>query len=121
MCGVDRASEDDFPGNHNRWQIAYTSLLLSPLSIMPFFDVLWTTSNQPGNAYGTNEMDVEMQVIIALLSSGPVGIGDGIGMTNTTIINRFVRSDGVLLHPSLSVTPIDAMYYSINKPSGKLN
>ena len=63
-----------------------------------------------------------MQAIIATLSYGPVGIGDGINMTNKTIINRFVRSDGILLHPSMSATPIDAMYSSINtfRPSGEV-
>ena len=113
---------DDFPANHNRWQIGYTSLLLSPLNIRPFFDVLWTTSIQPNNPYNVNSQDCEMQVIIATLSYGPVGIGDNINMTNKTVIDRFVRKDGYLMHPSISATPIDAMYSSIStvKPSGEI-
>eukprot|EP01084_Bolivina_argentea_P102732 184028_1 len=113
-----RASEDDNPPNHNRWQIAYTSLLLSPLSIRPFFDVFWTTSIQPGNKYNVNTMDCEMDAIIATLSTGPVGIGDDINMTNKTIIHRIVRSDGIILKPSWAITPIDSMYYNNGyKPS----
>eukprot|EP01084_Bolivina_argentea_P102731 184027_1 len=116
------ASEDNFPSNHNRWQIAYTALLLSPLNIRPFFDLFWTTSVQPGNKYNANMMDCEMDAIISILSTGPVGIADNINMTNKTIINRMVRKDGILLKPSKAITPIDAMYSSLSsfKPSGEI-
>ena len=57
-------------------------------------------------------MDVEMQAIISILTNGPFGIGDNINMTNKTIINRICRSDGLLLHPSYSITPIDFMYFN---------
>ena len=47
---------------------------------------------------------------VAVLSAGPVGIGDGIGYINTTLVSSFCRSDGVLLSPSYSATPLDRMY-----------
>eukprot|EP01084_Bolivina_argentea_P102730 184026_1 len=116
-----RATTDNFPGDKMRWKIAYTNLLLSPLSIRPFFDVIWTTSYQPGNVYNVNETDCEMEAIIASLC-GPVGIGDNINQTNKTIINRIVRKDGILLQPTNALTPIDAMYSSISsfRPSGEI-
>ena len=81
-----RASEDNFPAEHNRWKVAYSSLLISALQLKPFFDVIWTTSTQPGNAYGVRSMDVELQAVISLLMAGPFGIGDGVNMTNSTIV-----------------------------------
>jgi len=62
-------------------------------------------------------MDCEMEAIIATLSTGPVGIGDGINMTNKTIINRIVRKDGILLKPTNAITPIDSMFSSIYRPN----
>ena len=105
-----RASEDDFPTNPSRWMIGYSGLFMSALNIQPFFDVFWTTSIQNGNKYNSNSHDCEMQAIISLLGNGPLGIGDNINMTNKTIINRLVRKDGLLLHPSKTITPIDAMF-----------
>eukprot|EP01084_Bolivina_argentea_P099007 177975_1 len=118
-----RGAGDGFPNNHNRWNtISYTSLFFSSLNIRTFYDVIWTTSVQVGNTYNVNESDCEMNAIISILSNGPLGIGDGINMTNKTIINRLITSNGILLHPSISITPIDIMYSSIKsfKPSGEI-
>ncbi len=56
---------------------------------------------------------------VAILSAGPVGLGDGIGFMNTTLIHRLCRTDGVLLSPSHSATPLDAMY-GAQPPSGEI-
>lgn len=59
--------------------------------------------------------------MVATLSAGPVGIGDGPGMTNVTLVRQFARSDGRLLHPSYPATPIDVMYYPpALRPSGEI-
>ena len=107
-----RASEDDLPSDLFRWKIAYSNLLLSSLSIRPFFDSLWTTSIQEPNQYDNFiYFDTEMNSIISLLGNGPFGIGDNINKTNITIINRICRIDGLLLHPSISITPIDISFF----------
>ena len=56
---------------------------------------------------------------VALLSAGPVGIGDGIGYTNATLVSSLCRTDGVLLSPSYSATPIDATY-GTKPPTGEI-
>jgi len=114
-----RASEDDFPTNPNRWQIGYTSLLLGPVAVRPFFDVLWTAADQPGNPYGLKHRpNVRRDVQVATLSMGPVWIGDGPGMTDVGVVRTFAAADGTLLHPSRPATPVDAMYTSAGGPGG---
>lgn len=105
-----RASEDNFPTNENRWRIGYTAMMLGALEVMPFMDVIWTTPHQPGNAYKVDRDNIEFQAIIAALSAGPVGIGDGLGLTNASLVAMFAAPDGTLVRPSVPATPIDAMY-----------
>lgn len=112
-----RASRDDFPadfdgyGGTDRYLIAYTSLLLWPLRLRPFMDVLWTTAAQPGNPYNVSRRhNVELVAAAAALSAGPFGIGDGPGMTNASLVGYVADADGSLVQPSAPATPVDAMY-----------
>lgn len=59
---------------------------------------------------------------MAVLSRGPVGIGDGPNYTNASLVHRTCTADGTLLHPSRSATPIDAMYYNATtqRPIGEI-
>ena len=75
-----------------QWKIGYTSLFADSLQIAPFKDNFWTTSVQPGNPYGRIEPAPERQALIALLSTGPVGISDKLGATNASIVMRWVLS-----------------------------
>ena len=46
-----RASEDNFPGSDassGRWKIGYGALLMWPLRLRPFLDVIWTAEHEPG-------------------------------------------------------------------------
>lgn len=59
--------------------------------------------------------------MVATLSMGPVGIGDGPGMTNVTLVKQIARADARLIHPSYPATPIDVMYYPPSlRPSGEI-
>ena len=111
-------------------------------------DVIWTTGHQPNNPYKTDRDNILMQVaswtrkerhatrvpppgptrrhvflqaMIATLSMGPVGIGDGPGMTNVTLVKQIARADARLIHPSYPATPIDVMYYPPSlRPTGEI-
>jgi hypothetical protein len=48
--------------------------------------------------------------VLALMSTGPVGISDAIGMTNATLARRAIRDDGVLLKPSKAITAVDSAF-----------
>ena len=107
-------SEDNFPGSDassGRWEIGSTSLFLHSLGIRPFIDVIWTREQEEGmKGYPRGRNNIMLQAAVATLSSGPVGIGDGPGDTNTSVTTRIAAVDGTLLGPSKPATPIDAMY-----------
>lgn len=113
-----RASEDNFPGGAHasgwvkgsRWQIGYTALMLNNLNLQPFFDVVWSEPNCPGNPYPVARDNIALQITVATLSNGPLGIGDGPGCTNVSLVMSTCMADGTLLHPSRGATPIDMMY-----------
>lgn len=48
--------------------------------------------------------------IVATLSTGPVGIGDKQGDTNSTIVRRCIREDGRILQPDKPATSVDSMF-----------
>lgn len=57
----------------------------------------------------------ELHLVLALMSSGPVGISDSIGHTNITLAKRAIRSDGVLLKPMKAITAVDSTF--LKKPA----
>ena len=48
-----------------------------------------------------------LHVVIALMSTGPVGISDMIGGTNISLIQRTISADGSLLKPAKPLSSID--------------
>lgn len=117
-----RASEDNFPGGTHasgwtegsRWQIAYTALFLNAIGLRPFMDVVWSSPHCPGSPYPQERDNVPLQLAVALLSNGPLGLGDGPGCTNKSLVMQACMADGTLLHPSRAITPINAMYLQPN-------
>jgi hypothetical protein len=91
-----RTSEDRF--NRNRWtQFLYSGRLSSALGIFPFTDVFLSSETE--------------NLILAVMSAGPVGIGDAIGALNLDNLYRAVRADGVIVKPDAPLTPVDASYF----------
>lgn len=90
-----RVSNDRFTRSH--WDdFLYTSRLASALGLLPFSDVFM--SAEPVN------------LLLATLSAGMVGIGDQLGATNTGNLLQAVRPDGVIVKPDAPAVPIDATY-----------
>ena len=81
-----RASNDYV--DPSQWKIGYTSMFTEALKVAPFKDNLWTSSVQTGNPYGRVEVNPVRQAVVALFSTGPVGVSDKYGKTNTSIVNR---------------------------------
>ncbi|HTS17963.1 MAG TPA: hypothetical protein VMP11_10350 [Verrucomicrobiae bacterium] len=90
-----RTSDDRFePG---KWRhFLYTSQLASALGIWPWCDVF--KSSETGN------------MIVAVLSAGPVGTGDAVGREVPGNIHLAARADGVLVKPDRPMVPTDAAY-----------
>jgi hypothetical protein len=81
------------------------------MGLAPFKDVLWSTSSQPGSGYGPSAMETfpDREILIATLSTGPVGPGDAINYTNVLRIMKCCRTDGLILKPDRPLTTINAL------------
>jgi len=88
-----RTSDDRF--ERARWNnFLYTSILAHSLNVRPWVDVFMSTELA--------------NLTIAVLSSGPVGIGDKIGAESRDNIMQAVREDGVIVKPDAPLLPTDA-------------
>ena len=103
--------------------IGASSLLGFALGLRPSKDVLWTT--RPENCRGTTAAElaacggkgahsnpgsnIELNAIVATLSTGPVSLADKARETNVTIVRRCVRMDGRILQPDKPATAVDSM------------
>ena len=101
-------------------------MIADAIGLAPNKDVLWSTSVQPGNPYGENakEMVPDRAILIATLSTGPVGVGDAVNFTNVERIMRCCRQDGLILKPDRAITTINALAADWarykNDPQGEL-
>jgi hypothetical protein len=98
-------------GKAEQWAIGISSMFADAMGIAPFKDVFWSTSLQPGSHYGIEAHEVlpEREILIATLSTGPVGPGDGINFTNVERIMKCCRKDGLILKPDRPLTTINAL------------
>ena len=99
--------------NHTepQWNMGITSMIIDALGIAPNKDVLWSTSVQPDSSYGENASEPlpDRAILMATLSTGPVGVGDRINYTNLERIMRCCRQDGLILKPDRAITTINAL------------
>ena len=86
------------------------SLLFWAVGLAPSKDVFWTTPHQPGSASGHDNPNVELDTALAVLSTGPVGIGDGLGFTNYTLAKMTASQEGVILKPGKPLTALDSTF-----------
>lgn len=69
----------DMDGGSTWTQMASTGAFLSALKIRPIMDVLWTEAVQPDNTeHISSRANIEHELIIAVLTAGPVGFGDSL-------------------------------------------
>ena len=88
-----RTSGDRF--ERGKWNdFIYTSQLANALGLWPWADV-----------FMSSETD---NLLLATLSAGPVGTGDGIGRESRPNIMLAVRGDGMIVKPDAPLVPTDA-------------
>jgi hypothetical protein len=108
-----RASDDYAVNLKNQskpqWNMGISSMLADAVGLAPFKDVLWSTSTQPGSPYGSTATEElpDREILIATLSTGPVGPGDAITYTNAERIMKCCRQDGLILKPDRPLTTIN--------------
>lgn len=105
-----------------RDSVAGASLLLASLNIRPMMDVLWTTPIQPGDPYNCGipcknalgppsvRMNLMRDLVLAVLTAGPVGIGDVIGGTDVKLLTTALRADSVILKPAHPFLRLEKYY-----------
>ena len=106
-----RASDDYIATGDGQWNIGPTSLLYQALDLRPSKDNAWSMSYQPDNRYHKDEPYPEFQALILAYSTGPVAFSDKIGYSNTTLIMRTCRTDGMLLQSTQPFIPIHEWFY----------
>lgn len=115
----------DFCYGHS-WDIGESSLLVWAVGAAASKDTVWTTDNNrtetPGCQWTTDHETIaaELHVVLALMATGPVGISDGIGMTNANLLRRIMKQDGTLLQPSKPITAVDSTFLNDVKLKGYL-
>jgi hypothetical protein len=73
------------------------------LGLKPSKDVTWSTADQPTVDFyskctkGGNHSNVELDLLLAAFSTGPVGLGDAVGYTNITRAQALIMCDGTVL------------------------
>jgi hypothetical protein len=94
-----------------QWAIGITSMFADAVGLAPFKDVFWSTSLQPRATYKPSPHEVlpEREILMATLSTGPVGPGDGINYTNVDRIMKCCRQDGLILKPDRPLTTINPL------------
>jgi len=86
----------------DRWNdFLYTSRLASAMGIWPFTDNFLSTETT--------------HMLLAVLSAGPVGVGDAVGQMNAANLLHAVRRDGVIVKPDAALAPIDSSYLNTAK------
>ncbi|MHB1022204.1 MAG: hypothetical protein ACYC46_03320 [Acidobacteriaceae bacterium] len=97
-----RTSDDHF--GRSRWDsFLYTSQLARAVGLWPWVDIFY--SKEQGN------------LVIATLSSGPVGTGDAMDDIHSLNLLSAIRTDGDIVKPDTSLLPINAMYLRDAKDS----
>lgn len=90
-----RSSQDGF--SSARWtEFLYSGRFASAIGIWPFTDVFQSTDRN--------------NMILAVLSGGPVGVGDAIGSLSRANLLKAARADGVIVKPDTFAAPLDSVY-----------
>lgn len=99
-----RASGDGF--RPSLWKnFIFASQLAYEMGIWPWSDVF--KSNEMGN------------LVLSVLSAGPVGTGDELGKENKKNILMACRTDGVLVKPDVPILPMDQNYMQMAQAENK--
>jgi hypothetical protein len=77
----------------------YTNALARVLGLTPFKDVFMAGSEH-----------AEIEALLSVLSTGPVGVGDRLGQADAAVVRRTHRADGILVKPDLPIAAVDRAF-----------
>ena len=97
-----------------------TGAFLAALHIRPVMDVLWSVETQPTRNGGTRP-HIAHELVLAVLTTGPLGFGDALNFTNATLLRSALGGDGAtILKPVAPATRVDAYYGSAQFGGGEV-
>ncbi len=88
-----------------------SSILARALNLWPFKDVFFTTRR----GWFLGERCPELEMLLSVLSAGPVAPGDPIGFIDKRLIRAACAVDGTLLKPDRPLTAADIMFTKHDK------
>ncbi|KAK6194942.1 hypothetical protein SNE40_000471 [Patella caerulea] len=95
---------DDYGSQGDQWRIGINSLFTCGVQVGAAKGVFKTKTDQTGYS----EPNPRLQEVVAVLSGGFVGVGDGLGSTDTELLKRCCDADGRLLKAWRPVKAIDS-------------
>lgn len=109
-----RATGDNCRGSSNNIaSMGQNGLFYYAVGFFPSRDNVWTT-NAETEQTGCNRFCSEPNALadnaVAVLSGGPYGPSDAIGMTNKSVVMRAVRTDGVLIRAAWPLSSLDVVF-----------
>jgi hypothetical protein len=87
----------------------YTNAFAGALGLRPYKDVFHSSSEL-----------AEVEALLSVLSTGPVGIGDPLGHADAAVVRRTCRADGVIVRPDTPVMATDAAFRKWATSRGQL-
>ncbi|MEY2474920.1 MAG: hypothetical protein QOG87_235 [Actinomycetota bacterium] len=106
-AGLDQVTSIRTSGDHGyiatpemlwAWFL-YTNALARVLGLTPFKDVFMAGGEH-----------AEIEALLSVLSTGPVGLGDRLGRTDPAILRRTCRADGMLVKPDLPIAAVNRAF-----------
>ena len=101
-------------GNYWSWKVAEPSLASWALGMAPYKDTWFSSSqesqerrNKDTGFWHWHEPYPRTHALVSALTGGPILFGDGVNGSNTSLILRTCRQDGLLLKPDRPATPTD--------------
>ena len=86
-------------------------LLFAAAGLAPSKDVTWTAAQQPGAPYPNPvQPNAALDFVLAVLSTGPLWIGDSPRFTNFSLLARCCDAAGTILRGSAPLTAIDRTF-----------
>ena len=115
---ASRVTDDATPGTSgsDRDELAGAAVFMAALHVRPMQDVLWSTPVQPGDPYSASlsspslRLNIQRDFICAVLSTGPVGIGDMVDGTDASVLALALRADSVVLKPAHPLLRLERFY-----------
>jgi hypothetical protein len=90
-----------------RWHLT-VNCLARVLGLWPFKDVFMSSANPDAKiACIDGDPNACLEALLSALSAGPVAVGDRIGHTDTSVVRRTCRADGIIIKPDMPLALLD--------------